>query len=444
MAENERGLFFLRDRLNQLDHPYFRQSAIVFLLSLMGGVLNLACRIVLGRMLTGEQYGEMETALQFGSYLMMPLSTLNLFLIRQVAEADGLGDPARIQSAVRILGGWILLYGGGSAIGLVVLGPWLRDWFRYHSLWPFLATATLGVTTSALLVGAALLQGTRQFWRNGFVGLAGPSVRIVASWGLVGLGYGATGAIAALSISNVVMGVVSLFLILPLLRPWRPSAEVSQRVLGRALVPLTLIFWMGGILGGVDLFFVKRVFDPWIAGDYARVSAVVRQGLMLNGFLAVTLFPWVAAEKAGGRSTQHLLLRALGVAGGMALGMAVVFTLFPGLILRLFYGEVSERMLQWTPRLAWALVPGSLIPLLIQYVLARGEYRALLIVWPAVGLYLFLLGAFCDSIEAIIPAVGFGLLAIAALMTWRILRVQCAAESSSRQAATSTPSDSSV
>jgi len=443
MAESGKAPFRFFPPLGWFFHPFFRHSATVFLLSIAGGGLNLVCRIVVGRMLTGEQYGEMETALQVGAYLMMPLSTLSLLLIRQIAEAEGLNDRARLQAAVWTVGKWIFLYSAASAAVLLFVGPLLRDWFRYNSLWPFAATGSLSLSGAGLVVGAALLQGTRKFWRNGLMGLAGPLVRIFVSWGLIGMGFGATGAIGALAFSNVVMGTVGLLLGWKLLFPWRPSAILPQGAFVRSLVPLTLIFWLGGLVGGVDLFFVKRMFDPWLAGDYARVSAVVRQVMMLNGFLAVTLFPWVAAEKAGGRGTGHLLLRALGIALLMALGAAMAFTIVPRLILGLFYGEVTPVMMRWTPRLAWVLVPGSLIPLLLQYVMARAEYGILKTIGPAVAFYVLLLAVFRQSVEGMIAVMGLGLWALVVLMVLTIMRNQRGGGEPSHQAATSTPSDSS-
>ena len=433
-------LRFRSQGLAWLIHPYFRHSATVLSLSLAGGVLNMLGRIVLGRLLTGEQYGEMETALQAGSHLMMPLSTLQLLLIREVADADGAGERSRLQSAVRRLGGWILAYGALSALLLLILAPLLRDWFHYGSGWPFAATASLSVTGAALMVGSALLQGTRQFWRNGVMGLTGPVIRIAATWALVALGYGATGAIAALSLANAGMGVASLFLALPLLIPWRPSEGAASSALARAWLPLTLFFWLGALLGGVDLFFIKRVFDPWTAGDYARTSAIVRQVLAMNGVFTVTLFPWVAAERGGGRGTGHLLIRALGAAALMAAGAALLLSLFPSLILRLFYGMVTPAMLRWTPRLAWALAPGSLIPLLIQYVLARRDHTLLGPLGLVTGLYLLSLHLFRHSVESLITAVGAGLGAIVGLMILGIAWSQRGRGGASRQAATSTPS----
>ncbi len=413
-----KGLLAVREWLR---HDFFRISAVIFGLSTLSSLLNMIVRWLMCRMLTTEQYGEMETVLQAGSYIGVPISTLSIIMTREVAFARGEGQDVKLQAVIWTLGRLIVLYGIFGMLLLLALSPFIRDWFHFNSVWPVTAVSTLGVTGCLLVILQSALQGSHRFFHGGLMGLSGPLFKIVLFWILATAGYGATGAVAAHSLANALMGFVGLFFAWDLLFPRRFSGFLPLPPLFRFFIPITLTLWVSTVFSGVDIFFVKRVFSAVEAGNYARVSSLARLSFVITGMLALVLFPWVASEQAGGRSTRHLLVRSLIVSAGIALSAALAFTIMPRFLLLIFYPEVTADMIVWARMMGWALIPANLFGILLQYYMARQEYGFLK--WFALATvgYVGLLAWVRHSIPHLILAIGFGsallvvLLAIPAL-----------------------------
>ena len=243
---------------------------------------------------------------------------------------------------------------------------------------------------------------------------------LVLAYTVIKPGFGATGALAALAGSTVAMSLAGFAFAWDLVKQ-RSRKLIRMAPLYQFIWPIVLTMWMASILGGIDIFIVKRAFSSLTAGDYARTIAVVRLSLFVNGALTVALFPWVASEQAGGRKTAHLLGKALGVGMGISVLAAVFFTVFPGFVLGIFYREVQPVMIEWIRLLGWALIPGSLFTILTQYHLARQEYRFLYWLIPAGAAYGALLLLCRQSIHAIIVAMGAGSLVVVAGLLFPVL-----------------------
>lgn len=414
----------VRDKLwavgQWLTHDFFKASAMIFALGLIGSLLNLACRVVLGRMLTSEQYGEMETMMQVCAYVSVPVGALQMVVAREAARAKGQGQEGRIGDVIWTMGRQLSGYVLAAMALLAIAAPFLRDFFRFNSVWPVFATASivLSVFTFSIIFGG--LQGGHRFWQGSVSSLIGPVFRIGLSWALIKHGFGATGALAALAGSTVAMSLAGFAFAWDLVKQ-RSRKLIRMAPLYQFIWPIVLTMWMASILGGIDIFIVKRAFSSLTAGDYARTIAVVRLSLFVNGALTVALFPWVASEQAGGRKTAHLLGKALGVGMGISVLAAVFFTVFPGFVLGIFYREVQPVMIEWIRLLGWALIPGSLFTILTQYHMARQEYRFLYWLIPAGAAYGALLLLCRQSIHAIIVAMGAGSLVVVAGLLFPVL-----------------------
>lgn len=398
---------WMRVGWNWISHDFFKASALYFMLSMAGTLLNFVGRVVLGRMLTPAQYGEMEAMMQVVAYAGIPLAAIQMSIAREVARAKGEGKTEQIGAIIWTVGRKMAVYSMAAMAFLVIVAPWLRDFFKLNSVWPVYASSALTLSGFLSVVVIGGLQGGHRFWRVGLSCLFGPLSRIGFSWALIKPGFGATGALAANAGSGIVMSLAGLAFVWDLIKN-RSREPVDLRPLYRFVGPIMLTLWVSSIIGGVDIFVVKRVFSVVEAGDYARVSATVRLALFINGVLTTAFFPWVVTEQAGGRDTGHLLVKALAAGAGIAVAAAILLSVFPAFFLGIFYTQISPVMVGWTRLLSWALIPGSLIAILIQYHMARQEYRFLRWLVPAGLLYTGMLVWFRHSVEAMIVAMGIG------------------------------------
>ncbi len=394
-----------------ISHDFFKASALLFALSLVGSIVNMLCRIMLGRLLTSEQYGEMETMMQISVYVSVPVAAVQMVVARQVAFAKGEGRTDRIGDIIWVVGRQMGMYALATVVLILGAAPFIRDFFHLNSIWPIVATSGIVLSVFMISVISGALQGGHRFWQGGVSALFGPVSRIGLSWALIRPGFGATGALAAHAGSSMIMSVAGLAFAWDLIRK-RAREPVNLRGMYRFLVPAMMTLWLTGVIGGIDIIIVKRLFSTWVAGDYMRVSAVVRLSLFVNGALTLALFPWVASEQAGGRQTIHLLVKASAAGLGVGVAAALLFSVFPGFVLSIFYRDIPPHMLAWLRLLGWALIPVGVFNVLIQYHMARQEYRFLFRLAPAIAAYAGLLILFRQSIPALIMAMGGGALGV--------------------------------
>jgi O-antigen/teichoic acid export membrane protein len=415
--EGERRMW-MRFVLSWIRHDFFRVGAVYFIVSLLGSLVNLLCRVVLGRMLTPAQYGEMEAMMQVGAWASIPMCAVQTAVTREVARARGEGRVDHIGAIILIVGREMCFYAMIAATIMFLIAPCIRDFLKLNSVWPVYATSAVVLSGFLSVVVSGGLQGDHRFWRLGISSLFGPLSRVGLSWALIRPGFGATGALVAHAGSGIVMSLAGLCFVWDLIKK-RTRDVVALGRMHRQMVLIMVTLGAGTVFGGIDIVIVKRVFSVLEAGDYARVSAMVRLALFSSGALTVALFPWVASEQAGGRKTGHLLGKALTVGLGLGVGAAILFTLVPGLVLGIFYGEVSADMVFWTRLMGWAMIPGNLLTIVFQYQMARQEYGFLKWMGPASVVYAALLLLFRRSIPAIIGCMGAGSCIIVAILAWR-------------------------
>jgi O-antigen/teichoic acid export membrane protein len=390
-----------------LRDEFLRLSAVFVAMNAVGSLLTMAYRIMLGRLLTTEQYGEMDAMLQFGMLLSIPIGAVQLAIIHFVAKAVA-GGHAEVAGgllwrAFRRMG----IYSVIVIVTVGVMAPWLRDFLHLNSVWPIHATLSGVIAIFLFTVASAGVQGAERFVAIGFVGIAGAVARIGISYLMIRPGFGATGALAGTAGSTLVMALLAVLCVWPMLKAGAHT-RVDTSPVYRYLWPTLAAMGVGCLLGSVDMLIVKHYFDKEAAGLYARASAVARIGAMVNSALLTVLFPRVTSEATQGRSTRGLLLRSAGLGLAVSAGTAVVFTFWPSVPIRILHGDGYDGIAPWMIGLTWALIPGSILGFAVQYLMGRHDFRFLIPYAAAAVLYGIGLWLFHDTIPVLIGVIAVG------------------------------------
>lgn len=218
--------------------------------------------------------------------------------------------------------------------------------------WEPLAALYLAQGLGRLLFGVGLMV----VWRTEFAAFLGVAI---GAWVPVIVGYVVlrrprTDAVT----SDVVLGQVDVL---------REVARSSQALLA---------FF---VLSNADVLLARALLDEDLAGLYAGGLILVKAILFLPQFVVVIAFPAMASRGAD-RST---LVRSVGVAGGLGVIGLVGTLLLPGLAL-VFVGGSDFAGIKddlWLFAIVGTLL--SMIQLLVYSVLARQQWRAILMIWTA-------------------------------------------------------------
>jgi O-antigen/teichoic acid export membrane protein len=189
---------------------------------------------------------------------------------------------------------------------------------------------------------------------------------------------------------------------------WRNRAEVAfdWRTWFASALPLS--FGLGTILlmSSADMLFVQSLFE--------KSQATLYGGAMLTGFAIVQFIAPVALVMFA-RVTQSVARKIHSDSLSMTLLATILFglaaavgcTLFPRLPLRVMYFTNPEmwNAAPLVPWFAWALLPLTVANVLVQDVLARGQFKA--VPWLIVVTALYA-AALAFQAPALVQIGGFG------------------------------------
>lgn len=395
--------------LTQLQNDAFLKHNIIFFIgTIVIAFLNYLYHPVLSRLLSVEQFGEVQTIFSLVFLSGVVLAVFNRMIIHltvqaRVDEGAEAGMKLAYDRKVSSLFTYALLIHVSFALVLALLSPALSRYFSFETSWSFAYFALFGVIAVPYTFYAAHLQG-----RNAFGALSiGQGInalgKLVFAVVFVLLGTGVFGAVGALT-SAALVAILYMrhaasghtFSLVPL----RAAARIVQEELPYSVLVL-LTLGLVTVLYSGDVLIVKRLFSPEVAGLYAGVATIARLIIFATTSISVVLISSVALHqtRAENRAVLKKGLLYVTLVGGLA---TLVMSLFPEIILRLAMGVRYEESAALLPLLSITMLVVSYLNLCLSYLLALRE-RALIAICSAGFVVLaFALFRFHATPEAII------------------------------------------
>ena len=128
--------------------------------------------------------------------------------------------------------------------------------------------------------------------------------------------------------------------------------RVSDFIVLTACYELTQI-----IINNSDVLLVKHYFDTMDAGLYASLALIGRVVYFVAWMFVMLLLPTVVQKQKDGEPTAPILFKYVGYIGLLSLLIVTTCYLFPGLIIKLMFGDayISMAPLLWQYALATSL-----------------------------------------------------------------------------------------
>lgn len=364
-----------------LNDRFIKNNIVFFCGTFAAAFLNYLYYPILGRIMTTEGFGEVQTVISLSMQLSIILAVFGIITVNIVSNNDDAEMRAQKVRKLQKIGYLV----GGILFSLPILfSPFLKSFFHFTSAAPFV------LMSLSLLVGISstfrmfFLQGANDFYSVSVSGILASMAKIVFAGILVLAGLHTFGAIAGLLASQV---MALLYLILktkeemPLSRPkktdWvKELSSVKSEIRYGTLVFMVLV--STAFLYTADVLFIKRWFSPEEAGLYGGVATIARIIFFATGSIAAVMMPSI---KLKNRTVENhkVLFRSLlitSLVGGAAL---LVFSLFPDMIITLLLGKKYLYYSYLLPKLSLAIFFASLANLLFMYKIALRRYLAALV-----------------------------------------------------------------
>lgn len=310
-------------------------SFIMLVGSGMVSAINLLYNVGIAHLLGPAAFG--HAAVVYTILMLMSAVTLSFQLVcaKFVAKNENAGAKAAVYtSLMRRSWRYAIVIGGLLAVASSPIAQYLR--LPSANLVLLLA---VGVTFYIPLgVKRGGMQGIYAFERLAINYVLEGLVKLLAAFLLIKLGFGITGAVAAIAASVV----LAYFLA-------RPGAELDAP--REAGIPAhfregmqAIVFFVGQvIINNVDIVLVKHFFDPEKAGLYAAAALIGRVVYVWSWSVVSTMFPISAGLNDQKHSEGAVLitpiLLVLLITGSFTLGL----WLFPNLVWRTVFGAGFQQ-----------------------------------------------------------------------------------------------------
>jgi len=397
---------------------FFRQSGWMMIASVGAGVFMFAVHFfsdVVGK----KEYGVFGTLLSMLANISIPGLGLQMVFAQQTAAALSEQQHRRLTATMRGVLLWTLLIWVATATGAAVFHRRILDTLHISSP-ALLVTVTLALITMWKPVFYGVLQGRQNFLWLGWASILSGVGRFSAVAVIVMLlGGGGAGMMTGALLGEIVALAIGVWRTRD---NWTGSGEaVEWGGWLKRVVPLTLGFGAFQFMFMIDPIFVSSFFDESQTGGYVAAGTLSRALVLFTGPIAAVMFPKIVRSLASSQKTDMLKVTLLTTAALAGLGAIFVGYMLP-FGLKMFFKGAFIAGIPLLPPFAASMAVLTIANVLINNLLARGEF--LVVPWLVliVGAYALTLMKFHRSLEQVIYTLGAYSILMAMtclLFTWR-------------------------
>ena len=396
---------------------FFRDSGWLMIANIVGGALMMGVHF-LSRQVSDLEYGTVGALL--GATIIIPSIPLQMIFTRETAAGLALGNTRPLatktrQSVLGLFGLWLLLL----AVVVAKQGSIMEHWKITSplTLWLFMLIMLIALMTP---VFGGLLQGKQDFFWLGWTMMLNAFLRIgVAAFVIFFVAKSAMGFMAGVFAGSAAV----LFIMMWKTREiWSgPSEPVAIAPFLREVTPLMIGFGACQLLFCFDTIIVGRFFTDPHTSWYASAGTLSRALMWLVLPLVSVMFPKLVHNTAKSEKSNVFGLTLL-LTAGLAIVAGVGLSLLGSLAVKIVYGEARVAgTMSIIPWFAAAMVPLTLANVIVNGLLAKGDFR--MVPWLGIlaGGYAVTLWLWHPDLVTVLKTLGgftSAMFLVGALYTW--------------------------
>ncbi|MDO8657711.1 MAG: oligosaccharide flippase family protein [Candidatus Levybacteria bacterium] len=333
----------MRKRFTQfVKHPLVSGSSIVVIGSLAANVVNYFSSFAVARLL-------IPYPSDYGIYASL-ISIFNIFSVFALTIATVFTKFSAVlvgQNKTELIGP--LIVKGSLWIGIisfiisgltVVFASQIANFLNIDNS-GFIIIISVALFFSFLTsVLAGVLQGLLKFAYLSFAHALSSSVKLILGVVLLLMGLRVFGATNAFMISVVAAYIISFFPLYKYLNKNNATDISIKNLYGKLssyAVPVFLSTIGMTMLISIDIILIKHYFPAEIASHYAALSLMGRSIFYAVSPITLVMFPLIAQKKERKENLHGTIFLAAFFTGAPAIGVSIIYFLFPELILNIFF-----------------------------------------------------------------------------------------------------------
>lgn len=383
-----------------------RASGWLVMGGLVSGGFGYVFQVLMGRMLTVQEYGLFNALMAHLVILAAPMGTLTMMVSRKVSSYRVSWDHGSIGHFYYVINVRVVFAAGVIIAICFLFTGQIQSYVRASSVAPIYLMGLAFLLTVPRVINNSFLQGLQYFKWLSVSSILDVFFKTVVAVILVQIGYGVSGVFGGLIISSIVVWLIIYnALRLPLTAGRKRNYRIS-RFTFRSVLPVLIANIAFAVMTQLDLVLVKYYFTDYQAGVYAAAAILGKAVMYLPGYIALALFPMAAENHARGRDSASLLLQAIGLTTVLC-SIGSLFYFFCGeSVVTLLYGESYSSAGKVLKYYGLAMFPMAIIMIVEHFLIANGRVLFAYLFVIIAPLQLIAIHFFHSSLLMIVLIVG--------------------------------------
>lgn len=352
-----------------LQDKFIRNNVVFFAGSMVVAFLSYLYHPLLVRFMNIEDFGEAQSLISLYTQLGVLVGVFGIIVTNLTSNYENIQERDVVISALYKIAYCII---GVIAFAIMISSAFLRDFFQFSSLAPFISLALLLLAGVSFTFRRSFLQGINNFSAMSWAGIIFAAGKVVFSVILVLIGLHSFGAISGLLIAQA----LSLFYVYLKTRNdfhvyLFKKNNLRQVIKNEYRYAMLILLSTASVtfLYTADVLMVKHWFLPEDAGLYSGIATIARIIFFATVSVSGVLFSAVKIKNSI-EENRKILKKGLALTFLVAGTAAAALAIFPSFFIQLLIGSRYLIFSSLLVELSLLIFSVSIINLLFFYFLA--------------------------------------------------------------------------
>jgi O-antigen/teichoic acid export membrane protein len=350
-----------------------RASSWLILGSIAAGVLGFVFQVLMGRILSLQEYGLFSAIIALVATFSAPLGTLQMVISRRVSEYRARMDKGCITHLYFSINIYAIVVTAIIFCSCYFISPQVQMYLKTSSPTPILLLSLILFFTSPATINYAFLQGLQKFNWLSLSGALGGFLKITLAATLVWLGYGIEGALSGIILALFLGWLVTFIALISSLKEGLDVQYEMTHISFKSSLPVLIANCAFAAMTQLDIVFVNYYFPSHEASLYAAASIMGKAVMYLPGGIVMAMFPMVAEHHTRNEDSTYLLLQAVKLTTLLCCIGAFCYFFMGEWIISLLYGERYYGAGEILKYYGFAILPMGLVMVAEYFLIAKGQ-----------------------------------------------------------------------
>ena len=352
---------------------FIKNNIISFVGAMIIAVLNYAYHPILSRMLSVDEFGEVQALISIFLQLSIMLGIFGNIVINLTVNSTQESDKSSIINQLYKIAFVSSLVLTGS---IILFTPILNNFLQFESTFSLWILAISFPMSISFTFRMFFLQGKSDFTKKSLVGILFAFLRVFFAVILIWLGFAVFGAMASITIATLLSLIYVYYLTKNNLKLslkqkviWNKKLLKEFKFGGLVLIATSFVTF----LYTADMIYVKHFFTPEQAGFYGGITIIARTVFFVTGSVGAVL---IASIKIKNSFKQNFKILKKGFLIFLLLGgsCTAVFAIFPEFVINIMIGSRYVDYAYLLPKMSFLLFFASMINLVTMFFLALRKF----------------------------------------------------------------------